>query len=832
MVFKRHFLALLLLIVGTMVQLSAETTITYKADGKFVNNVTSGWVNSWTSTTTPSLTMSTTTSGGFNAANGYLAPKTFNMTVSSGYIITGYEITGRSQLTSGSTTITAGSSSKTFNANSSNDETFSVTGLDDKSTSFTISVSSGNKGNQNFRVTSIVITVEEDSFKPTVSEVYTINNTNNGRGALTYDPGKSTSHVWSSGKTGATAFDATNPNHQWVIVPTGTSGQYFLYNVGAGKFAIPTGIAQGEANPWIFSDNAVAVIFESQSDGSKKIKMATSPVIGTNAAYIAVSNEKTYPIINYNDAGGNFTITKVDGDQSTAANAAVAKLVKNQAALTGAVTADDGWYAIQIKTTSNSTATASPGRYIYPGSTGNDYPLTFTGGVDCQPSVKDATFYTRFVKNGSDYNWQLPNGQYLVQSGTVFPRLSSEPATVIPGYDNGNYIKGSNRYADPYVSSGNFFIGETASYRTTWNIYPIDLDEAGLTAWKVIVEGLDENTLVTCTRSDVSGMTSVYTNGYFFLPSNASVPAEGEFTVTIGSSTVTMNASVDTEGKTVTLSLPVLTIKSPMAEATFTWNGESKTGKSVTFVNTDNTISDPSITVSYTGNEYTSPELSQTTWDGTVSATVTCTLTPAFFSTNYGEKWVRIYSAKENSLVVELAQVSGGSKTNMRSRDFFSQKQLWCLVGDASSFTLYNKAAGEDYVLVSGSASPEQNTTITLQPSVSATNATWTLGDQFSSSDGPGYSIYLADASGSYGMHGWQSGNEVKYWGAGSGGSHFLIEDANGEVSLEMDGLDPTTMTVYTQNIAVLSSSVAGSASEKLITKDNFSTSSTALIVA
>ena len=832
MVFKRHFFALLLLIVGTMVQLSAETTITYKADGKFVNNTTSGWVNSWTSTTTPSLTMSTTTSGGFNAANGYLAPKTFNMTVSSGYIITGYEITGRSQLTSGSTTITAGSSSKTFNANSSNDETFSVTGLDDKSTSFTISVSSGNKGNQNFRVTSIVITVEEDPFKPTVSEVYTINNTNNGRGALTYDPGKSTSHVWSSGKTGATAFDATNPNHQWVIVPTGTSGQYFLYNVGAGKFAIPTGIAQGEANPWIFSDNAVAVIFESQSDGSKKIKMATSPVSGTNAAYIAVSNEKTYPIINYNDAGGNFTITKVDGDQSTAANAAVAKLVKSQTALT-TYPSTSGWYAIQIKSKTGSASYA--GRYLQNSTSlyNNLYPLTFTGGVDVQPAITDPTYLTYINCTSWDVNtWQMPDGRYLVDNGSnKFPTPSATAGNVICGYDNGNYFKtNSNYYADPYNSNANYFIGETTSKRTSYTVYPIDIAAAGLTAWKVIVEGLDENTLVTCTRSDVSGMTSVYTNGYFFLPSNASDPAEGEFTVTIGSSTVTMNASVDTEGKTVTLSLPVLTIKSPMAEATFTWNGESKTGKSVTFVNTDNTISDPSITVSYTGNEYTSPELSQTTWDGTVSATVTCTLTPAFFSTNYGEKWVRIYSAKENSLVVELAQVSGGSKTNMRSRDFFSQKQLWCLVGDASSFTLYNKAAGEDYVLVSGSASPEQNTTITLQPSVSATNATWTLGDQFSSSDGPGYSIYLADASGSYGMHGWQSGNEVKYWGAGSGGSHFLIEDANSEVSLEMDGLDPTTMTVYTQNIAVLSSSVAGSASEKLITKDNFSTSSTAYV--
>ena len=247
-----------------------------------------------------------------------------------------------------------------------------------------------------------------DAWTPTISEVYTINNTNSNRGALIYNP-DNPKYVWSSGKSGT--FDATNANSQWVLVPTGTARQYYLYNVGAGKFAIPTGIAQSASNSWVFSDDAVAVIFETQGDGTQKIKMASNPVSGTNAAYMAVSNNYTGPIINYNDVGGNFTITKVDGDASTAANAAVAKLVENQTALTGAVTADDGWYVIRIKTTSNSTATASPGRYIYPGTTNQaNYPLTFTGAVDVQPAISDATFFTRFVKNGTDYNWQMTNG--------------------------------------------------------------------------------------------------------------------------------------------------------------------------------------------------------------------------------------------------------------------------------------------------------------------------------------------------------------------------------------------------------------------------------------
>ncbi len=369
-----------------------------------------------------------------------------------------------------------------------------------------------------------------ESWVPTASEVYTINNTNANRGALIYNPDASTKYVWSSGKSGT--FDASNANSQWVIIPSGTSNQYYLYNVGAGKFAIPTAIAQGSGNSWIFSDNAVAVIFETQGDGTKKIKMASTPVSGTNAAYMAVSNNYTGPIINYNDVGGNFTITKVDGqDQSTAANAAVAKLVSRQTALTGSVTADDGWYVIRIKTTSNSTATASPGRFIYPGTTNQaNYPLTFTGSIDVQPAISDVTFYTRFVKNGSDYNWQMTNGRYLINSNNVFPTSSSESVAVVPGYDNGSYIKSNGRFADPYVSNSNFFIGETASYRTTWSIYPIDLTTAGLVAWQIVCDAAPESAQIICSRADVVGQNTVYKNGFFFFPTGVT-PGKSDFTL-------------------------------------------------------------------------------------------------------------------------------------------------------------------------------------------------------------------------------------------------------------------------------------------------------------
>ena len=381
-----------------------------------------------------------------------------------------------------------------------------------------------------------------NSWTPTVNEVYTINNTNTNRGALIYNP-ENPKYVWSSGKSGT--FNAANANSQWVIVPSGTTGQYYLYNVGADKFAIPTGTAQSANLPWIFSDNAVAVVFETQGDGTKKIKMAANPVSGTNAAYMAVSNNYTGPIINYNDVGGNFTITKVDGDASTAANAAVAKLVKSQTALT-AVPTTSGWYALQIKTAGNASyvnryVKAADSEYNY---NGTYYPLTFTGAVDIQPSIKDATFLT-YIDVSSDTKWQMPNGKYLVINSNKFPTSSSTANNITIGSDNnGIYFKGGNYYAVPYNSGQNYFIGETSQAAKYYNVYPIDLTAAGLTAWQVLCDNAPETAQITCSRSDVSGLTAVYKNGFFFLPDDVT-PAEGDFALD-GANGITIDASAHT----------------------------------------------------------------------------------------------------------------------------------------------------------------------------------------------------------------------------------------------------------------------------------------------
>ena len=376
-----------------------------------------------------------------------------------------------------------------------------------------------------------------ESWVPAIDEVYTINNTNSNRGALIYNP-ENPKYVWSSGKSGT--FDATAANSQWVIIPSGTAKQYYLYNVGAGKFAIPS--ATSSTASWIFSSDAVAVTFITQNDGTKKIKTVTTDT------YAAVSNGFNGPIINYNDIGGNFTITKVDDDQSTAATAAFNKLVDNQTAASAVpASGSDGWYIIRIKTHGTYAD-----KYVYPAASeinynGTYYPLTFEHGANVRPAIDDVTYYTRISNESGSYYWQMPNGKYLYGNNNKFPISTMTKSNFDIQYVSGSGFRmsGSSRYAVPYLLSSQYFIGETSSSGNAYyDIYPIDLAAAGLVAWQVLCDNAPDNVQITCSHSDVKGLTAVYKNGFFFLPTGVT-PAESDFTLD-GASGVTIDGTAHT----------------------------------------------------------------------------------------------------------------------------------------------------------------------------------------------------------------------------------------------------------------------------------------------
>ena len=155
-----------------------------------------------------------------------------------------------------------------------------------------------------------------DFFEATQGDIYTINNLNANRGALTSDPSNSAKFVWSSGKGGATAFDASSADCQWIFVPTSEENQYCLYNVGKQKFIVPTQSGGYGGYSWMFSSDAIPLKVFPTSDGTYKICSVSGNI------YLSVSNNYDGPIINYNDVGAKFTLTK----QGTASSEVTSQL--------------------------------------------------------------------------------------------------------------------------------------------------------------------------------------------------------------------------------------------------------------------------------------------------------------------------------------------------------------------------------------------------------------------------------------------------------------------------------------------------------------------------
>lgn len=391
-------------------------------------------------------------------------------------------------------------------------------------------------GNNDWGIYSVTLT------EPTASEIYTINNTNASRGAMMYYPSGSTKYVWSSGK-GSASFDASSDNCRWIIYPTGTTGQYYLYNVGAQKFAV----YGKDSYYWTFSSDAVPVSLNQQGDGTYKFITAVGSV------NCAVSNDYDGPIINYDDDGGMFTLTRVaeaSSSVTTALTAAVNKLIDSQTALT-AKPASDGWYAIKVKSCTNDASYAN--NYVYTLATeynnsGTYYPLHHINQVKLRPAIDDALYYFYITQSGSYYMIQMPNGRRIRTDGTYFPLSSVNGTTVDIQYDAGGFFRftASSKYADAYAN----FIGETGTKdRTKYDIYPINLTTAGLTAWAVTIGSSTGVEKLNCTHADASGLTSVYNNGYIFLPTGTT-PTASDFSVTGGS--YDYQITVDAGEKTIT----------------------------------------------------------------------------------------------------------------------------------------------------------------------------------------------------------------------------------------------------------------------------------------
>ena len=231
---------------------------------------------------------------------------------------------------------------------------------------------------------------------------------------------------------------------------------------------------------------------------------------------------------------------------------------------------------------------------------------------------------------------------------------------------------------------------------------------------------------------------------------------------------------------------------SNQSDAQATWNGETKALPASWVITPQTVITDA--TLSVTGSEnFTfnglydgATSLGETTeieaLDGNL--TLTAKLTPTFFSASTAEKDlvpVRIRNVRNGEYTLRLnASDNYTGKAVNSGKTAYGENEIWYLVGTDESFKIYNRVAGTGLHMVlagtgSGSAA-SMNTT--------ATNADFCLVAKDN-----GYAICpKANTGQSFNMHG-GAGNDIKLYGAGDGGSIWVVEkmDVNNPITLNVE---------------------------------------------
>lgn len=237
--------------------------------------------------------------------------------------------------------------------------------------------------------------------------------------------------------------------------------------------------------------------------------------------------------------------------------------------------------------------------------------------------------------------------------------------------------------------------------------------------------------------------------------------------------------------------LKTLTVKQsvPGVEGTYSWNGQTKTGSTVTFQSTSYVNNAPLTCSTVPGYDVSLPA---TTWNGASDKQVTVTLTPTFFTTqadydanNNNVHWVRITHVNETNYSPEAA--TPGQEPPVNTIDLANEAQLWCFVGDKTNgFKIYNKAH-PGYVLQAASAEPSNGTKTTLVQATEAIagQSTWVLGENYlSAANKPGYTIRLKGKTG-YGLN--KHSGYWKFYTASDAGSRWTMYEVGGELTINVN---------------------------------------------
>ena len=186
------------------------------------------------------------------------------------------------------------------------------------------------------------------------------------------------------------------------------------------------------------------------------------------------------------------------------------------------------------------------------------------------------------------------------------------------------------------------------------------------------------------------------------------------------------------------------------------------------------------------------------------------------FSQTYGEKWVRLTFARLTTCCATVQQGTNGETPYNLTIETSSEGQLWCLVGSADAFKLYNRLSGESLALTADGTADGDATYLTA-----AANAKdWHFIDFTHDAQYAGFAISLVGvtATGFNSYGGDKSGWPLKFWKAEGGGSHWLpvVIDTKG-VTLNFALRGTPRHPDSTAPVASINMNVGGSSSQQKI---------------
>lgn len=295
----RLFFTTLLVMVGIWVHAQAVTIDVNRANGTFYKYNTmsnQAWNNRWVSTqNNPQVTfqasannMTTTNDNGVDIYSGGSLQSTYTLSVSGAYRIARYTIEGTAR--NGDQTVTpTGGNATVFRTGVAQSMSVEANAA---SVSFVLS------GSNTGLMATITVTLEPFvSTPPDATHRYRITNANQ-RGSLYYSPSASSFWIWSTGKNNSNTAAA---NYEWAFIPTGTTGEYYIYNIGRQRYIAPTTVGSYSdatgGKTWAFTPEKVAVTLTDMGGGTYSIKTSA----GGN--YLSMSNSYTGPVIDYYAAG-------------------------------------------------------------------------------------------------------------------------------------------------------------------------------------------------------------------------------------------------------------------------------------------------------------------------------------------------------------------------------------------------------------------------------------------------------------------------------------------------------------------------------------------------